>query len=423
MSRPLRLPKGYADVLLAALAVTTSIIATRQMVPDGGERALDAGAYAAIVVAGGALALRQRRPELVVAVVTAALCFYHAREYVGGPVFATAWLALYSLAAQRELRRAVPVAVASTGVLLAVAFFVGSGRNGWQFLYLGWATAAMFLGAAVRSHRANVAALEDRARQLERSREQEALRRVADERLRIARDLHDSVAHSLATINVQAGAAERVIDRDPLAAREALGVIRRASGEVLEELAGLLGVLRSGSGEPAARAPAPGLADLPGLVASARRGGVDAILDADPALQRAEGLSTPIGVAAYRIVQESLTNVARHAGAGTVAVVTVRRMGTAGLSLEIVDHGGRRPVPTFAPAPAGLPAARSGATEPAGAGPSAPTVPVGGATAAGGGTGVGIVGMQERAEATGGHLVAGSRPEGGFAVVARWPGR
>src|SRR5204862_4980542 len=138
-----------------------------------------------------------------------------------------------------------------------------------------------------------------------RSREEEAARRVAEERLRIARDLHDSVAHAMATINVQAGAAAHVLDRQPEAAGSALTAIQRASAEVLEELASMLAVLREGAERPE-RAPAPGLTDLRRLVDSTALSGLAVELRAEG---RTEAIPPALATAAYRVVQESLTNV------------------------------------------------------------------------------------------------------------------
>jgi len=183
----------------------------------------------------------------------------------------------------------------------------------------------------------------------------------------------------MATINVQAGVAAHVIARHPDRARDALVVIQQASGEVLDELAALLGLLRVDGDGAANRAPTPGADQLDALVESTRRAGLEVSLEVRRDLA---GVPQPVGVALYRIVQESLTNVVRHAGPGTTATVTVAEDAAGGLCVEVLDDGstGRGRAP---------------------------------------GAGVGIVGMRERAEATGGTLDAGPRPEGGFAVRAR----
>jgi len=288
------------------------------------------------------------------------------------------------LATGRGRRVAFPVAAGAAGGLVVVGEVAGTGPGLLHLVFVGWAAAAVFLGDAVRSRRRYLGALEERARHLEQSREDEALRRVAEERLRIAQDLHDSVAHTMATINVQAGVAAHVIDRHPDRARDALVVIQQASREVLDELAALLGLLRPDDRKGGGLAPTPGPDQLGTLVESARRSGLDVTLRVERDL---DGVPQPVGVALYRIVQESLTNVVRHAGPGARATVTITGDAGGELAVEIADDG----------------AGAKGAV-----------------TNGGGGTGVGIVGMRERAQATGGTLVARARPEGGWAVRGVW---
>jgi signal transduction histidine kinase len=204
---------------------------------------------------------------------------------------------------------------------------------------------------------------------------EEALRLAAEDRLRIARDLHDGVAHAMATINVQAAAAARVLDRQPTAARDALTAIARASGTVLDELNAMLTLLRDPA-EPAARTPAPGLGDLDALAATVRDAGRQCRLRADGPL---DDVAPAIATAAYRIVQESLTNVLKHSTAEHVAV-------------ELCVDGDRFAV----------------------------TVTDDGAVRPSFGAGNGIRGMRERAEATGGAFTA-DFTENGFAVRAEWP--
>jgi signal transduction histidine kinase len=237
----------------------------------------------------------------------------------------------------------------------------------------------VFLGEAVRNRRSYLTELEERARWLEHTREEEARRRVAEERLRVARDLHDSVAHAMATINVQAGAAAHVVDRRPAAAKEALTVIQRASAEALDELAAMVRLLRDDD-EGAARAPTPGVAEIGELAASVRDARLRVTLEQRGPLER---VPKPIGTAAYRIVQESLTNVMRHAGASSAAVSL--RVDDGCFTVEVNDDG------------AGDRVGESSR-----------------------GTGMGLRGMRERADATGGTVDAGPRPEGGFRVRAAW---
>jgi signal transduction histidine kinase len=385
VSRLERVRPWVLDVVLAALVVAFTISAGTHIGAAEGDKALDAVGYACMVVAGASLVLRRRLPLTTVVIVSAALLTYMLAGYPGGPVYTTLYIALYSLATIRDRTLAFAAAAVSSGALLVVGLIVHTGTERLvHFIFVAWAAAAVLLGDAVRNRRERTAAVYERARQLEQTQEEESRRRVAEERVRIARDLHDSVAHSMATINVQAGAAAHVIDRHPDQAREALHVIEQASRDVLEELTAMLGLLRE-DGQQLDRAPTPGLAQVGSLVESVRRAGVDVTVHAERA-DHAD-VSPPVDVAAYRIVQESLTNVIRHAGTPTTAQVTIASNGDGGLTVEIIDDG-------------------RGAN-----GSSA------------GGSGVGIVGMRERAEATGGRLDVGPRPGGGFAVRATWTGR
>jgi signal transduction histidine kinase len=379
--------RHIADLALGLLATFWIVAVTAQIEPSAQDRSLDALAYLSMALAGGALAGRRRWPLAVLAVVTTALAVYAVRSYPGGPVFVSLFVALYSVGTSRDRRTALVAAAVAAGGLLVASEVAGTGPGLVHLVSVGWAAAAVFLGDAVRSRRDQVTALEERARQLEQSREEEGRRRVAEERLRIAQDLHDSVAHSMATINVQAGVAAHVIDRHPDRARDALVVIQQASGEVLDDLAAVLGLLRVGSGTEPALAPTPSPAQLAALVESARRAGLEVLLRMERDLA---DVPQPVGVALYRIVQEAMTNVVRHAGPGARATVTISTHGAGGLCAEVVDDG------------SGSDGSSSDGSRP--------------------GPGVGLVGMRERAEATGGRLEAGPRPGGGFAVRAVWAG-
>jgi signal transduction histidine kinase len=236
---------------------------------------------------------------------------------------------------------------------------------------------AWVLGRALRRRRLATVELRDRAARLEREREERARAAVAEERGRIARELHDVIAHSMSVIVVQAGAAEQILEHDPARAREALRSIRRAGNDALEEMRRLLGILRH-EDEELTLAPQPSIARLDELLGQARAGGlpVELVVDGQP-----RQLAPGVELAAYRIVQEALTNSRKHARAAS-AQVTVRYAPDA-LELDVVDNGR----------------------------PARPS----------GGTGHGLVGMRERAALYGGVLEAGARPEGGFAVHARLP--
>lgn len=384
--RPRRLDARWLwvlDVATGAALAAAFVAISSHIPPERDQIHLDALGYAVLVCAGASVALWRRWPQVVVGVATATLAIILGRHYPNGPVWLTGWVALLALS-WRQSRRAAVIGAALMFVVLSVVALAVEGRHApllWPLIFLGWSAAAVLLGDLLRNRRGYLNSLEERARYLERTREEEARRRVAEDRLRIARDLHDSVAHAMATINVQAGAAAHVVQRRPEAAGEALAAIQRASGEVLDELNAMLGLLRE-SAEAAQRAPTPGIAEIGQLVEATREAGVPvSLVVAGPV----ELVPAAVGTAAYRIVQESLTNVIKHAGA-SAAQVHVRADGDRSLAVEVCDDG------------------------------------VGG-RAATAGTGVGIRGMRERAASTGGVLVAGPGPEAGFVVRAEWDGR
>jgi signal transduction histidine kinase len=202
--------------------------------------------------------------------------------------------------------------------------------------------------------------------------------------MRIARELHDVVSHTIGVISVQAGVAAHLLERRPDKAAESLAAIRQASDEALAELHAMLGVLRDGDGADgeAPLSPAPGLGELDALVAQAARAGVEVQVSLEGEPRR---LPSAVDLACYRVVQESLTNVVRHARASRAEVTVTHTDGR--VTVEVADDG------------------RAG-------GPG---------NGEGGGSGQGILGMRERARALGGNLEAGPRPEGGFRVLATLP--
>ena len=378
---------GPADLALALGATVFVLSVTAGIEPSPGERGVDALAVGAMLAACCSLAFRRVATVAVLVVITGALLVYTAREYAGGPIYLTLAVVLYTLGATRDwIHAVVPVGMSVTVMVVGATVMTGGDELTWHVaVFPGWAAAALFLGTASRNRRAYLQGLEERARSLEESREEEARRRVAEERLRIARELHDALAHSIATITLQSGVAAHVRDRRPGEAAAALDAIRRTSREAMQELRMTLGVLRSAGDEDdaaAPRAPTPGLARVEaladraveaGLPVTGRRGG-------DPGGPR----PTAVDAAAYRIVQEAITNVMRHAGPAT-ATVTVTT-GPEAVEVEVLDDG-------------------RGAA----------------ANGAGAGTGHGIAGMRERASIVGGTLDAGPRAGGGFRVWARLP--
>ncbi len=337
-------------------------------------------ALALVAVACLALAWRRRYPVTVLAVSVAAVAVYSLLGYVNGAVLIAPVLALYAVATQVSVRRAVAAAAVTLAVLMAVTAAnnpFGQISGGGFDLIPFMVVAALFAGIAVANRRAYVASISDRA-------EQDARRRVDEERLRIARELHDVVAHTMATINVQAGVAAHVLPTQPEAVAEALQAIKSASKEGLRELRAILNVLRQADDTDPVQ-PAPGLAQLDALVEGARRAGLPITLAVT-----GERFSLPAAVdlAAYRIVQESLTNVIRHAGPADAAVKL--RYHPDEIAIDVTDTGQG---PTAGPGP----------------------------LAVGGTAGHGQAGMRERAAAVGGTVQAGPRPGGGYQVTARLP--
>jgi len=269
----------------------------------------------------------------------------------------------------------------AVGVLLVLAVVAWDEEdNAVAFPLVGMiAVFAWLIGFAFHERGRRTAELEERADRLERERESEARAAVAEERTRIAREMHDVVAHSLSVMVVQAEAAEEMLDTDPERARRPLAAVQDTGRSALSELRRMLGVLRELADEGPALAPQPGLAALDVLVEQVTAAGL-------PVSVRVEGEPRPlppgIDLSAYRIVQEGLTNALRHAGPARAEVVV--RYGDRELELQVSDDGR-------------------------------------GAATANGGAGHGLVGMRERVAVYGGRLDAGPRPEGGFAIAARLP--
>ncbi len=369
------------DGVIAAVATSFFVALGFATADDSGER-YDGWAIATIIVVGGAIAFRRVAPEPVLAVMVGGLLVYTVAGFAGGPVYLATLFPLYTIAASGDRRRTF-TAVSAVGVAYLVMALVSEDRAEHLPLLLafaGWVAGAVFLGTAQHNRWAYLAQLEQRAHDLEESRDEEARRRVAEERLRIARDLHDVIAHGIATIHLQSSVALHVLARKPEQAELALTTVKELSKQTLGELRAALDVVRADDNEPAPLAPTPGLDRLGSLVDVSRQAGlpVELRLFGD-----ATALPTAVDVAAYRIVQESLTNVMRHAGEHAAATVTVCR-GRDAVDVEIVDDGL-------------------------------------GAAAASPNGGHGLIGMRERATILGGAVVAGFRPGGGFRVHAHLP--
>ncbi len=332
---------------------------------------------------GAACALmfwRRRAPLLMLAAVTVLVVVCQA---VGG-VFESPVAALEVMlfgAAVRTSR-----VVAWTAAALVAVAVVGSGLivmsgpvlDARRLVVIAWIGLATAIGDSARIRQAYVVALEERAVRAERTREQEAARRVVQERMRIAGELHDVVAHELTLINAQAGVGVHLREQKPELAADLLVSIRDRSKEALEELRSIVGLL----GEPgeASREPVPGLDRLDELAESFARAGLEVEIVTDGELTQ---VPHSVGVTGYRIVQEALTNVHKHAGVAS-ARVRLRYLRDQ-LSITVENSEAVR------------------------------------APLAAGGTERGLIGMRERAAAVGGSVAAGPRVDGGFVVDARLP--
>jgi signal transduction histidine kinase len=287
-------------------------------------------------------------------------------------------LAVYALVAQASVRRAT---VGMTAMVLAIGVETVLQHKGFgNFLFGLVFAAAAFAVARVVAHRTDAADdLVARTRQLEESREADARRAVEEERARIARELHDVIAHSVGVMVVQAGGAERVLPKDPAAAVDALRSVQTTGRQALAEMARLVGILR-GLGEEIGLAPQPGLAEIATLVDASRAAGLDIDVCID-GTQRA--LPPGVELTVYRVVQEALTNVRKH-GVGSRAAVRVR-FGSRDVEVEVRN-------PTDSANRAGAP-----------------------------GGGHGLIGMRQRVEIYDGRLESGPLPDGTFRVRAEIP--
>lgn len=377
---------------LGVVFVVFPLVASERVLRDRGIE-LDLTGADVVVTVVCALALTQvRRRASAVLIVTAAANLV---SIAGGWDVNLAQLgvafAMFSYGMVRPRRQVVITATVISVVLGTAAIVVaGLWHDQWgrQDVVL-WLWLATAVALAASSKRAAMVALEDRARRAEETREETARRRVAEDRVRIARELHDVIAHHVAVISVQSGVAEHLVERDPVAAREAMHHVRTSARSVLSELQSVLGVLRQDE-SALPTAPAPGFAGLPDLVSSARSMGTWVELDVPASMPT---LSLAADSAGFRLVQEALTNVRKHA-AGAAATV---RVATSGASVVLSVTNGP---PSHAPAGGG-------------AAPGSHDVPSG--------SGLGLLGMRERVLAAGGSLVSGPTADGGFRVEARLP--
>jgi signal transduction histidine kinase len=370
--------------LLLLSAVMSMLLFAVVTIPAGVRHALSSHqplSWVVLVVVYGVLVVRRRFPIGTVALTVIGSVVLMA-DGTGYPLTLPAvFYALYSVAVDAGQVRTLTVGVAAKAVLVTASLITHPGITG--FVVLLWAALAVTTGSAARSHHAYVAEADERARRAEQAREDEAKRRVTEERLRIARELHDAIGHHVALINVQAGALACTLDdEDRSPARESVAHIQRASEEALEDLRLTVGLLRGPNLEPAEPAePVPGLDQLDELICSFAGVGLRITREVTG---QARPLPEAVELTAYRVIQESLTNTRKHADCDTAVVRLGYAPGALRLTVEdegtAVTRGGRR-----------MP------------------------------EGHGIVGMRERVAALGGRLSAGPRPEGGYRVFAELP--
>jgi signal transduction histidine kinase len=334
---------------------------------------------------GAAIPIAMRRrwpmPALVLATVSLCVATGVGQSFAPDPLIA---VPMYQVATVSERRRSVPALIAAS-LALVIAAAVGAAthpREGDATFSVLLAVAAWFVGDSVRERRIYLAGLAEQQEQKEREERERAQRGVAEERLRIARELHDVVAHSLSVIAVQSGVGSHVIDEHPEQAKQALINVGNTSRSALGELRRMLGVLRQ-EDPRIDLTPAPSLAELPQLIDQIRVTGLEVETRIDESSVRE--IPPLVELAVYRIVQESLTNVVKHAGAQK-ATVEIRREREE-LVVEVTDDGHGSLTPYL----------------------STPTEHHG------------IVGMRERTALFEGSLAAGPRPGGGWRVLARIP--
>lgn len=369
-----------------AVLVCVSAMCTDMVRSENGQPS--ALGVAVIVASALPILLRRRRPVWAFALTMGLIFPVLEIPCAAMTVAFPAMVCAYTLA--QLLGRGV-AAVAAFGamptVLLMLQIYSPYALIGWDTTKnLAFVALPLALGVASHDRRAHTKALVERAEAAERSREEEALRRVGEERLRIARDVHDVVAHAMVAINVQAGVGAHLLERDPEQARSTLRDIKRVSGAALGDLRSMLGLLREGdepdeAGSSAPTRPTQSMAGIEDLRESLGAAGVRIDIDLDPAI---EALPATVGATGYRIVQEALTNVMRHVGPTSAQVRATLHEDVLRIEVDNDQGLGRTPLDRT-------------------------------------GTGNGLRGMRERAVAVGGSLDAGPRDGGGWRVAASLP--
>lgn len=339
----------------------------------GGLHQRDLKAYGMILIGALSLVVLRRWPVIAVMVAGVSTSYYYIGPFPDGPEILTFAIASYATVARGQRLAAYGGTAVGLAIFAWAEFLVGPARTARFISVLAWVLVVLCAGEVTRYQRAYVREARQRKGEAERTREEEFRRRATEERLRIAREVHDVLAHKISLINVQAGAA--LHRRDPEQAYAALSAIKDASRETLRELRATLGVLRQVD-EAQPLSPTPSLAHLDELIERTNDAGLPVRLTVSG--ERVE-LPAPVDLAAYRIVQEALTNSVRHAGEASATVLV--RYAKDQVIVEVSDDG-------------------QGTESP---------------------EGNGIRGMRERAGALGGTLAARPRPGGGFLVRAALP--
>jgi signal transduction histidine kinase len=367
------------DTLVAACAFAFSVAVARHGTSDPDAHDADVLAYVLLAVYSGSVAIRGRFPVWSVAVGLASGFAYAAASYPPA-LTPVVLLSVYTAATHLSWtasRRLLVIAV----IVSALGATLGPGPTDVSAPVLVAAT--WLLGHYVRTRRLYTDELERKNRELEQAQHDLARHAVMEERLRIARELHDVVAHTMSVVAVHAGSGRMVAADHPAEAEHALETIEITTRSALQEMRRLLGVLRTGEDEqPGALGPAPGLRDLDGLVAHVVASGIAVEVRVEG---RRPDVPPGVDLSAHRVVQEALTNVVKHAGAAR-ATVAVRYTDTE-IVVDVVDDGR----------------------------------PADGDRARPGGPGHGLIGMRERVAMHGGQLDVGPRPPGGYRVTARFP--
>ncbi|MCG5214927.1 sensor histidine kinase [Streptosporangium sp. KLBMP 9127] len=375
------------DSVLAVLLTAGAIPVAHLSLPgDWQPQPPDALSVTLISLGCLSLVLRRLRPFLLLCVLEVVRAVLVLLDHNSSLLGLALMILIYTIAAHRGL--ALSLAALSIDLfvyLVSVAMGVSEDARMGQVLTAVFTVTVWVIGRSVRLRRAYLAELRDRAERLERARESDTRAARAEERSRIARELHDVVAHHVSVMTVQAAAARRVLTTNPEGAAEALSAIEAMGRTAMSEMRDIVGVLRMDGNGPAERGPQPGLQELPSLVEQMREAGLSTQLWMEG---RRAVLPPGIDLAAYRLIQEALTNTLRHAGPAARAWVTVRQE-PGEFTVHIEDDGlGTGGHPERADT------RRSGH---------------------------GLVGIRERVALYGGILRIGPRPGGGFEVKARFP--